>query len=745
MEGMLEMDFRSMSRRPLATSSQYAVALASVAVATWLRMLLDPILENHLPFVTFFVAVMVASWFGGIGSSVVALLIGWAAATYFFVPSRYSFMVVSAVDAVGLFLYFFVGIFSLVLIQARHAAQQRAEASEEKLRRLNADLELRVQERTADLQKAKETLEAEARLKAFAVDVGAALTEPALLKDSLHKCAEAMVRYLGAAFARIWLLNHEQNVLELRASAGMYTNLEGAHARIPVGQYKIGLIAQERQPHLTNQVIDDPRVHDQEWAKREGMVAFAGYPLLVEGRVLGVMAMFARQKLSEDVLEAMRTVAHGIAQFIERGQKEELLRAANDSLRAVIQSSPIGIVVLDPHGTVKMWNPASERMFGWSQQEVLGHPLPIVPPDKQEETSELRARVLRNEAFSNLELIRQKKDGSPIEISLSTAPLHDAGGNISGILGLMVDITERKRVERQAQRMERLAALGQLLGGIAHELKNPLFILSGHVQLLQNKLVHQEFAALPAEMQKIEAAAVRMPRITERFLALAKPYQPRRERCTVDAILRQTLDFLANELMKNQVTVNTTIAADLPAILSDPMQLQEVFLNLMLNALQAMAAAHGRGTLTVATKLVANSQQRAASEEKLSAISYQLPASEEKWIEVRIQDDGPGIAPEHQSKLFEPFFTTKPLEQGTGLGLWIVRNTVTALKGAVACETEVGRGTTFIVRLPVTEELVHWSIDDCQARRMSSYQRARTGYCVMSGSGVSRTQSCSMA
>src|SRR3954447_19355019 len=106
-----------------------------------------------------------------------------------------------------------------------------------------------------------------------------------------------MVTHLGAAFARVWTLDKEEDALELWASAGMYTHTDGSHGRVPVGSFKIGLIAQERQPHLTNNVLDDPRVHDKEWARRVGMVAFAGYPLIVESRVVGVMALFARQKL----------------------------------------------------------------------------------------------------------------------------------------------------------------------------------------------------------------------------------------------------------------------------------------------------------------------------------------------------------------------------------------------------------------------------------------------------------------
>jgi GAF domain-containing protein len=105
------------------------------------------------------------------------------------------------------------------------------------------------------------------------------LTKTNTLQETLGRCAELLVQHLGAAFARIWMLNQEEKMLDLQASAGMYTHLDGPYSRVPVGQFKIGLIAQERQPHLTNAVIGDPRVHDQEWVRRERVMGFAGYPL----------------------------------------------------------------------------------------------------------------------------------------------------------------------------------------------------------------------------------------------------------------------------------------------------------------------------------------------------------------------------------------------------------------------------------------------------------------------------------
>src|SRR5262245_23703487 len=182
-------------------------------------------------------------------------------------------------------------------------------------------------------QRAEEARAEQACLAAFNVDVGLALKDSETLEGMLQGCAEAMVRHLRAAFARIWTLNEQTDVLELRASAGMYTHLDGPHSRVPVGRLKIGRIAQQRRPHLTNDVQRDPWISDPEWARREGMVAFAGHPLTVGGRLLGVAALFARHPLSDFTLEALACAADNIAGGIQRRHTEQVLRAREAEFR----------------------------------------------------------------------------------------------------------------------------------------------------------------------------------------------------------------------------------------------------------------------------------------------------------------------------------------------------------------------------------------------------------------------------
>jgi PAS domain S-box-containing protein len=162
-------------------------------------------------------------------------------------------------------------------------------------------------------------------LSALTAAIGMVLTHDTDLRTMLQQCAEALVQHLHGACVRIWTLREVEQVLELQASAGMYAPSDGAYTRVPVGQYQIGRIAQARKPYLSNAVVDDPGLDEQAWAQREGMVAFAGYPLLLDAKLVGVMTMFARHALSPLVLDGMAAVGDAIAVGIERKYAEQAL------------------------------------------------------------------------------------------------------------------------------------------------------------------------------------------------------------------------------------------------------------------------------------------------------------------------------------------------------------------------------------------------------------------------------------
>src|SRR5882762_4590140 len=176
------------------------------------------------------------------------------------------------------------------------------------------------------------------RLSAVRAEIGMALARQDTLRGMLHTCAEAMVRHLDAAFAPILTLQSEGPEIELQASAGMYTRLDGRYNRIPFGQFKIGLIAQERKAYLTNEVQDDSRIDDKDWARNEKMISFAGYPLVIEDRIVGVMGMFSQKLLTESTLNTLSFLADGIAQGIGRKHAEDRLQLLLDVTNQVVSN-----------------------------------------------------------------------------------------------------------------------------------------------------------------------------------------------------------------------------------------------------------------------------------------------------------------------------------------------------------------------------------------------------------------------
>ena len=194
-------------------------------------------------------------------------------------------------------------------------------------------------------KRAQDALNERVHHAALGAEIGVALTTGGDLRAVLQQCAEAVVRHLDAAFARIWTLSEKEQVLEMQASAGMYTHINGPHGRVPVGKFKIGMIAEERRPHMTNEVVGDPRVGDQEWARKEGLVAFAGYPLIVQDRLVGVMAMFSRNQLAETTMNSLGSVADIVALGIERKRTEASLARYSEELTALNTASNTLMVI----------------------------------------------------------------------------------------------------------------------------------------------------------------------------------------------------------------------------------------------------------------------------------------------------------------------------------------------------------------------------------------------------------------
>jgi PAS domain S-box-containing protein len=375
--------------------------------------------------------------------------------------------------------------------------------------------------------------EERARLDAFNADVGLALIKSDTLQEMLHHCTDSMVRHLDGAFARIWTLNTAENILELRASSGLYTHLDGPHSRVPVGRFKIGLIAQERQPHLTNSVVGDPRVNQQEWARQEGMVAFAGYPLIVDDRVIGVMAMFARHPLTDASLEAMASVANGIAVGIERKIAEEDRRTQQEWLAVTLASIGDAVIATDIVGQVRFLNGVAQDLTGWSQTDAEGQPLEKVFAIENEKTRQPIenpvARVFKEGRIVGLanHTVLVSRDGTVRPIADSAAPIRSIDGRIIGAVLVFRDVTKQRRAETEIRKSEeKLRLLADTIPQLAWMAKP-----DGHI-LWYNRRWYDYTGTTPEIMESWNWQSIHdpelLPKIQERWnasLATGQPFE----------------------------------------------------------------------------------------------------------------------------------------------------------------------------------------------------------------------------
>ncbi len=287
-----------------------------------------------------------------------------------------------------------------------------------------------------------------ARLAAVRAEIGMALARKDNLRGILDLCAKAMVRHLDAAFARIWTLNRDGRDLELQASAGIYTRLDGRYSRIRLGELKIGLIAQNRKAHLTNDVQNDSRISDRDWARAEKMTSFAGYPLVVEDRIVGVMGMFSRSPLTPSTLETLAFVADGIAQGVERKHAEERLRRSEAYLGEAQRLSQTGSFGWDVSSGELYWSPETFRIFECepTAKVKIEHVLQRTHPEDRSAVQQLIDRVSRERTEFDFEHRLLMPDGSVKYLRVMGRPSKDPWGAFE-FVGAVTDVTERRRAE----------------------------------------------------------------------------------------------------------------------------------------------------------------------------------------------------------------------------------------------------------------------------------------------------------
>jgi PAS domain S-box-containing protein len=398
-------------------------------------------------------------------------------------------------------------------------------------------------------------------------------------------------------------------------------------------------------------------------------------------------------QLLENQRAELRAAREELEKRVERRTAQ--LSAANEELRktaevrdAVVQSSPLAIWALDREGAVMFWNPAAERIFGWTQEELIGKPLPVVPDDQREEYQRWLEKFREGETLAGVERSRVRKDGSRIAVSIWTAPLRDERGRISGTISIDSDITQRKLLEEQFRQSQKLEAIGRLAGGVAHDFNNLLTVIMGYVEMLILEAGDQH--ELVDYAQEVQYAASRASALTAQLLAFSRRQVSQPRVLDLNEVVTHSMKLL-RRVIGEDIEISTHLDSKLGKVQADPIHIDQVIMNLVVNARDAMDSG---GKLTIDTANVMLDDAYAGRHIGVKAGPYALLA---------ISDTGSGMSDETKGRLFEPFFTTKEAGKGTGLGLSIVYGIVKQNGGEIMVYSEVGRGTTFKIYLPLAE------------------------------------------
>ena len=380
----------------------------------------------------------------------------------------------------------------------------------------------------------------------------------------------------------------------------------------------------------------------------------------------------------------------------ERKIADEELYKRNSRLETILQASPAAIYTMDNEGIVLTWNKGSELMFGWSEEEAIGRKNPIVSHENREAFDANRRKIANGEPFLNVELLRQRKDGSPIYISMFATPMYATGGDVTGIMSIAIDLTRQKKMEkehaaleiqlRQSQKME---AIGQLAGGVAHDFNNILSAIVGYSHLTLMKKGEDDLVR--HNIQQILASSERAAVLTQSLLAFSRKQMVNLARIDLGEVIAK-FEKLLLRLVRESIEFKTMLTDQALPVMADRGQIEQILMNLVANARDAMP---NGGRIIIETGRVILDKSFIEAHGFGRAGNYAL---------LSVTDTGTGIPEDIRSKIFDPFFTTKEEGRGTGLGLSLVYGIVKKHDGFINVYSQLGTGTTFKIYLPLLHE-----------------------------------------
>ena len=407
-----------------------------------------------------------------------------------------------------------------------------------------------------------------------------------------------------------------------------------------------------------------------------------------------VVAPVRRQDEIGRLAEAFNAMARQIKGKVDDlAMLNQTLEESEEQLKTILESSANPIAVYDANGWPQYLSPAFTETFGWRLESVAGCRIPYVPEDQQDLTTSSMNEVFATGRPVKYPTTRLTQEGKELDVIISVALIRGAKGEPRGIVENLTDVSEQKLLETQLRQSQKMEAVGQLAGGVAHDFNNILTAIFGNVEMAIDE-VEAEFpnaSELLVDLQQIDQGARRASSLTRQLLAFSRRQVIHPEVLDVNTTLCD-LEKMLRRLITEDIELELCCAPQLQRVKADPGQLEQVIVNLVVNARDAMKDG---GRLTIETNNVVLDESYAATHPEVTAGPH---------VALAVSDTGCGMNPSTLERVFEPFFTTKPTGQGTGLGLSTVYGILKQAGGSVSVYSEPGQGTTFKIYLPAVEE-----------------------------------------
>ena len=342
-------------------------------------------------------------------------------------------------------------------------------------------------------------------------------------------------------------------------------------------------------------------------------------------------------------------------------------------LKNILHASDSAIMVVDDQERFVAWSKGAEEIFGYKEEEVLYKPSTLLLPNERKyfnELKQIQTEAKRSGFYKILETERKTKNGNIVSVRLNVTKLPSPQGEYIGRTIIINDYTEVKKLQEQVDQSEKLAVIGQLAAGIAHEIGNPLASISSIVQILQrknnDKFTKEQLATIKENIDRIS-------KIVRELVDFSRPPSDQKSVIQITDIIKTALGIVKYDKRVKKVDFTTDLYAELPKVNIIPDQLLQVFVNILINALDAI---EGKGTINVKS------------------------SSDDEYVYITISDNGMGIPEEDIDKIFNPFFTTKEVGKGTGLGLSVSYGIIKKFRGIILVESKIDEGSSFIIKLP---------------------------------------------